>query len=194
MKISTMVNKLFKNKLNTLDWNLYKLLRDEGHIGLDNTITSTQILALNMGFTTDETVRASIYKIKCSNEIKRIVIASSKGYALASSEEEAIKYLDSDKKRACKQLKSNYEQRRKLSLNGQRKLKIGKYEKEFVKSISDDLLKERESNDEMNYTVKCPNCGEEVNYGKEIFMISGHIYCVNEGCREKLLSILGRND
>ena len=40
--------------------------------------------------------------------------------------------------------------------------------------------------DEMKWDVECPNCGQVVNYGEEIFMMSGHHYCIHKGCREKL--------
>lgn len=42
------------------------------------------------------------------------------------------------------------------------------------------------TDDEMEWTVKCPNCGSYKNYGTQIFMSSGRIYCDAKGCREKL--------
>ena len=44
------------------------------------------------------------------------------------------------------------------------------------------------SNDEMDYIVECPNCGRHVKYGDETFMLSGHIYCKNKGCRDSLVN------
>lgn len=44
------------------------------------------------------------------------------------------------------------------------------------------------SEDEMDYIVECPNCGSHIKYGTSIFMLSGHIYCDKNGCREKLLN------
>ena len=52
------------------------------------------------------------------------------------------------------------------------------------------IIDKNGSNDELDYTVECPNCGNYVNYGNEIFMLSGHIYCSNNGCREKLVKEL----
>lgn len=46
------------------------------------------------------------------------------------------------------------------------------------------------SDDEMKWTVECPNCGAHKNYGEQIFMSSGHIYCDADGCREKLIKKL----
>ena len=46
------------------------------------------------------------------------------------------------------------------------------------------------SDDEMKWTVECPNCGAHKNYGEQIFMNSGHIYCDADGCREKLIKKL----
>ena len=43
------------------------------------------------------------------------------------------------------------------------------------------------SDDELDYIVECPNCKKHVNYGTSIFMISGHLYCENDGCRESLI-------
>lgn len=54
------------------------------------------------------------------------------------------------------------------------------------------IIDKNGSDDELDYTVKCPNCGSYVNYGKQIFMLSGHNYCDNEGCREKLVNLLGK--
>jgi len=52
------------------------------------------------------------------------------------------------------------------------------------------IIDKNNSDDELDYTVECPNCGKHVNYGNEIFMLSGHLYCINEGCREKLCNKL----
>ena len=49
-----------------------------------------------------------------------------------------------------------------------------------------NIINKNNSDDELDYTVECPNCSRHVNYGKEIFMLRGHIYCSNEGCRDKL--------
>ena len=35
------------------------------------------------------------------------------------------------------------------------------------------IIDENGSNDELDYTVECPNCKHWVNYGEEIFMLSG---------------------
>ena len=42
------------------------------------------------------------------------------------------------------------------------------------------------TDDELEWTVKCPNCGSYKNYGTQIFMSRGRIYCDAKGCREKL--------
>ena len=55
------------------------------------------------------------------------------------------------------------------------------------------IIDKNNSDDELDYTVECPNCGKHVNYGNEMFMLSGHLYCNAKGCREKLCHILGRN-
>lgn len=49
------------------------------------------------------------------------------------------------------------------------------------------ILDKNNSDDELDYTVECPNCHKAVNYGTEIFMYAGHIYCANEGCREQVV-------
>ena len=60
------------------------------------------------------------------------------------------------------------------------------------------ILDKRNSNDELDYIVECPNCHSAVCYGTDIFMYSGHIYCSNEGCREEVVkkykSITGVSD
>lgn len=52
------------------------------------------------------------------------------------------------------------------------------------------IINKNDSDDDIDYTVECPNCGCYVNYGYQIFMLSGHIYCDNKGCREKLVAYL----
>ncbi len=42
------------------------------------------------------------------------------------------------------------------------------------------------SDDELDWTVECPNCGRKVDYGHEIFMVSGHIYCSDEKCKKEV--------
>lgn len=50
------------------------------------------------------------------------------------------------------------------------------------------IIDKNGSNDECDYLVECPNCHNIVNYGNEIFMYSGHIYCSNKGCREEVIN------
>ena len=52
------------------------------------------------------------------------------------------------------------------------------------------IIDKNGSDNELDYTVECPNCGSYVNYGKQTYMKSGYIYCDNEGCREKLINKL----
>lgn len=55
------------------------------------------------------------------------------------------------------------------------------------------IIDKNNSDDELDFTVECPNCKSHVNYGKNIFMLSGHIYCSKEGCRDKLMERLNKN-
>ena len=50
------------------------------------------------------------------------------------------------------------------------------------------ILDKRNSNDELDFIVECPNCHSAVCYGTDIFMYAGHIYCSNKGCREEVVS------
>lgn len=50
------------------------------------------------------------------------------------------------------------------------------------------IIDKNGSKDELDFTVECPNCGHWVNYGEQIFMLGGHIYCATDGCREKLIN------
>ena len=54
------------------------------------------------------------------------------------------------------------------------------------------IIDKNGSNDELDYTVECPNCGSHVNYGEHTYMLSGHIYCDTKGCRESLIERLGK--
>ena len=46
------------------------------------------------------------------------------------------------------------------------------------------------TDDEMEWDVECPNCNKIVNYGEGTAMVSGHVYCFTEGCRESLMKKL----
>jgi len=48
------------------------------------------------------------------------------------------------------------------------------------------IIDKNGSNDELDYTVECPHCHSHVNYGKETYMIGGHIYCGRGNCREEV--------
>lgn len=56
------------------------------------------------------------------------------------------------------------------------------------------ILNKNGSDDELEFTVECPSCHRAVNYGEEIFMVSGHIYCSDENCRKKVYYEVGIND
>lgn len=56
------------------------------------------------------------------------------------------------------------------------------------------IINRCESDDELDYIVECPTCKKHIKYGTEIFMLSGHHYCINPGCREKLEYELGINN
>lgn len=49
------------------------------------------------------------------------------------------------------------------------------------------VIDKKNSDDELDWTVECPNCGAHKNYGEQIFMSSGRIYCDTDGCCEKLM-------
>lgn len=53
-----------------------------------------------------------------------------------------------------------------------------------------EVVDKHNSDDELLWDVKCPNCGKIVNYGEETAMSSGHIYCFSDGCRESLMKKL----
>lgn len=48
------------------------------------------------------------------------------------------------------------------------------------------IIDKNGSNDELDYTVECPNCHRHVNYGNSIFTLAGHIYCDDENCRKQV--------
>jgi len=129
---------LEKNNLKTREWELYKILKSKA-VGKENQIKGREIIDLNIGYLNTAEIRESIAKMKNSTIIQRIICATPNGYYLAATEEEAIKYLLADRKRYKKGLKTNYSQVQKLRLNGQQRITFGKYEREYIQSISDDL-------------------------------------------------------
>lgn len=50
------------------------------------------------------------------------------------------------------------------------------------------IIDKCDSDDEMEYIVECPNCKSHIKYGEHTYMLSGHIYCDTEGCRESLVN------
>ena len=56
------------------------------------------------------------------------------------------------------------------------------------------IIDKNDSDDELDYTVECPNCHRYVNYGHEIFMVSGHLYCSNNKCRDEVCKKVGYYD
>lgn len=72
---------------------------------------------------------------------------------------------------------------------------IDKDENEYIyASLSQPPIKiidKNNSNDELDYTVECPNCHRHVNYGHEIFMVSGHLYCSSNKCRDEVYKKVG---
>ena len=139
------LNKMQKEKseLTTREWELYKLLKEKA-VGKQNQIKGIDIINEHIGYTCTPDIRTSIAKMKNSYVIKRIICATNNGYYLAQTEEEAIEYLQADRKRYKKGLKANYNQVKKLRLNGQGRITFGKYEREYIQSISDDLGGENE--------------------------------------------------
>ena len=49
------------------------------------------------------------------------------------------------------------------------------------------IIDKRNSDDTLDYIVECPNCKSHICYGTDTFMISGHIYCSKDGCREEVI-------
>lgn len=124
-------------ELNSLDWKIYTELKN--YVGKDNKISATELKEVfNLGDTVE--IRNSIARLKKSDIIKRVICADNKGYYLASNEQEAVDYLKSDKQRYLKGLVANYSQVEKLSLNNQARLTFGNYERDFIISLSQDLL------------------------------------------------------
>lgn len=77
-----------------------------------------------------------------------------------------------------------------------RKLDIDKDPQNYIyASLSQPPIKiidKRDSDDELDYIVECPNCKSHVCYGTDIFMFAGHIYCSKEGCREEVVNLYQR--
>lgn len=53
------------------------------------------------------------------------------------------------------------------------------------------VLDKHGTDDEFKWTVECPNCKRAVIYGDEIFMVSGHLYCSDEKCKEQVYEKVG---
>lgn len=49
------------------------------------------------------------------------------------------------------------------------------------------VLQHNGTDNELEWTVECPNCHQPAVYGTHLFMISGECYCAAPGCRQKLV-------
>lgn len=57
------------------------------------------------------------------------------------------------------------------------------------------IIDKNGSDNELDFTVECPTCGSHVNFGKNMRMISGHIYCdSSESCQNTVYHELGLID
>lgn len=52
------------------------------------------------------------------------------------------------------------------------------------------IIERVDDNDIMSFIVECPNCKNHINYGNDIFMYKGYIYCSSKGCYKKLMEKL----
>ena len=72
--------------------------------------------------------------------------------------------------------------------------------KKFTKKDPDDyiyasltqppvkVINRNGTDDEMDWTVECPNCHRHVNFGHQLFMCAGRFYCDDEKCRKDVVT------
>ena len=115
-------------------YKVYEILKTN-HYGRDNGIRRP-ILAERLGISERE-LRKITREINTSNELEKLVSTTHSCY-ICATKEECEKAIRNTYNVAIAQFKKAKQMEKKVGLNGQLKLKVGKYYKDFVETFSQE--------------------------------------------------------
>lgn len=127
-------------ELNSRQWKLHDYLK------VQEDFIPYKVICLDLGYATETTYKANtggyrllvddVQVIRLSDVVNRIPISNRNlGLMYAKTEKEAMVYIKKLHSNGVAKLEIASKLKKKLSLDGQRKLKISKYEKEVVESV-----------------------------------------------------------
>ena len=115
-------------------YRLYDYLK-EHHLGKENGIRKP-LLALELGITERE-LRRLTKAINESTELEKLISTSHRCY-MCNTKEECEKSIRTTYRVAVALFKKAKQMEKKVGLNGQVKMKVGKYYKDFVETFSSE--------------------------------------------------------
>ena len=119
-----------------LAYNIYTDLKTNAR-GYKNRVKA-DVLMSEFGITDNKTLRSYIQEIRESETLQKIICSeagSDGGYWVAANQKEVSKTLEHLYKRAIEMLKNYSILRNKARLNGQKRIKLTKYQKDCIESI-----------------------------------------------------------
>ena len=119
-----------------LTYRIYDYLKTNAR-GYKNRVKADVIMQ-EFGITDNKTLRNYIQEIRESEILQKIVCSeagNNGGYWIATNQKEVTQTLDHLYKRALEMLKSYSILRNKARLNGQKRIKFTKYQKDCIESI-----------------------------------------------------------
>ena len=122
-----------------LAYKIYNYLKKNAR-GYKNRVKA-DVLMQEFGITDNKTLRSYIQEIRESETLQKIVCSeagSNGGYWIAANQKEVFKTLEHLHKRALEMLKNYSILQNKARLNGQKRIKITKYQKDCIESILGD--------------------------------------------------------
>ena len=119
-----------------LAYKIYNYLKANAR-GYENRVKAG-VLMSEFGITDNKTLRSYIQEIRESDTLQKIICSESGnngGYWVAASQKEVMKTLDHLYKRSMEMLKNYSILRNKARLDGQKRIKLTKYQKDCIESI-----------------------------------------------------------
>ena len=129
-----------QSELTTRQWDLYNFLKSQyereeyiSKIEICTNLPQHYSVGENLsrfGRTIEEDVRA----INDSLVIQKIIVSNNKGYKIGTKEE-CEEYIDKRFQRDLKSMKLNWQLIKKVELDGQMRITLSKYEKEYIETF-----------------------------------------------------------
>lgn len=116
---------------------VYKIYEElKNHVGRNNAISATELSAkFNLS---KRGLREVIHTIRNSNELEKVIGSSNSGYYICT-EEDCEKAIERIFRQAISTFKVGHSMKKKIALNGQAKIKMGDYYKDFYQSLGEEV-------------------------------------------------------